>query len=63
MSKRIRRTVPLFLLFALLLTTTAGPALAVEDGGLSADEYDLEGLATGRYDWETDLQLLEDYEI
>lgn len=62
MSRRMRRTLPLLLLAALLMTMGAGPACAAAGGGLSAGEYDLEGLAEGRYEWETDLQLLEDYE-
>ena len=61
MGKRTRRTVPLLLLFALLLAALC-PAYAVQSGGLSADEYDLEGLESGKYDWETDLQLTEAYE-
>ena len=43
MGKRTRRTVPLLLLFALLLAALC-PAYAVQSGGLSAGEYDLGGL-------------------
>ena len=59
MRNIMKRALPFFLLFSLLLAVT-GPALAAATP--DNEDYDLEALESGKYDWETDLQLREDYE-
>lgn len=59
MRNIIKRALPIFLVFILLLTLS-GPAWAAP--APSGEDYDLEALESGKYDWETDLQLREDYE-
>lgn len=57
----MKRALPFLLLSALLLAMV-GPAYAAAGEDLSPEEYDLEGLESGKYDWETDLQLSAEYE-
>lgn len=59
MRNIMKRALPFFLLFSLLLAVT-GPALAAATP--DNEDYDLEALESGKYDWETNLQLREDYE-
>lgn len=59
MRNIIKRALPIFLVFTLLLTLS-GPAWAAP--APSGEDYDLEALESGKYDWETDLQLREGYE-
>lgn len=56
-----KRALPFFLLLSLLLAVTC-PAFAAQGEALSPEDYDLEALDSGKYDWETELQLMEDYE-
>lgn len=60
MKKTMRRALPFFLLVALLLAEA--PAYAVQAEDLSPEDYDLEALESGACGWETDLQLLGEYE-
>lgn len=57
----MKRALPFLLLSALLLAMV-GPAYAAAGENLSPEEYDLETLESGKYDWETDLQLSAEYE-
>lgn len=57
----MKRALSCLMLSALLLAMV-GPAYAAQGENLSPEDYDLEGLESGKYDWETDLQLSAEYE-
>lgn len=57
----MKRVLSCLMLSALLLAMV-GPAYAAQGENLSPEDYDLEGLESGKYDWETDLQLSAEYE-
>lgn len=56
----MKRALSCLMLTALLLAMV-GPAYAAQGEALSPEEYDLEGLESGKYDWEADLQLAAEY--